>query len=152
MHSHLNVSCYFWSSLLNVDVNYSYILSFYCSGYLKCTEEDLVNYTYFDNCWLLNFIFLGDKWVAWVLDLHLRRRCTNSNNDLVIGIVNSHGMAWAKWTSTILVFHTRGQSLTVLPIFCWMCLVLRIPVLVRECNPHKWGLSNSKAHKMFNLY
>ena len=29
LRSHLNVSCYFWSNLLNVDVNYSYILGFY---------------------------------------------------------------------------------------------------------------------------
>ena len=50
LHSHLNVSCYFWSSLFNVDVNYSYILSLYCSGYLKCIEKDLVSYTYFDSC------------------------------------------------------------------------------------------------------
>ena len=26
---------------------------------------------------------------------------------LVIGIVDSHGLAWAKWTSTIVVFHKR---------------------------------------------
>ena len=44
--SHLNVSCYFWSSLFNVDVKYSYILSLYYSGYLKCIEKDLVNYIY----------------------------------------------------------------------------------------------------------
>ena len=50
--SHLNVSCYFWSNLFDVDVNYSYILIVYCSGYLKCIENDLVNYTYFDSCWL----------------------------------------------------------------------------------------------------
>ena len=55
LRSHLNVSCYFWSSLLSVDVNYNYVLSFYSSGYLKCIEKDLGNYTYFDNCWLLNY-------------------------------------------------------------------------------------------------
>ena len=42
LRSQLNVSCYFWSSLFNVDVNYSYIL--------KCIEKDLVNYIYFDSC------------------------------------------------------------------------------------------------------
>ena len=29
LHSHLNVSCYFWSNWFNMDVNYSYILIFY---------------------------------------------------------------------------------------------------------------------------
>ena len=48
--SHLNVSCCFWSSLLNVDVNYRYILSFSCSGYLKCIEKYIVKYTYSDSC------------------------------------------------------------------------------------------------------
>ena len=33
-------------------------------------------------------------------------------------IVNSHGLAWAKWISTIVVFHKRAQSLTVLPLSC----------------------------------
>ena len=32
--------------LFDVDVNYNYILRFYCSGYLKCIEENPVNYTY----------------------------------------------------------------------------------------------------------
>ena len=50
LHSHLNVSCYFWCSLFNVDVNYNYILSFYYSGYPKCIEKNIVNYTYYDNC------------------------------------------------------------------------------------------------------
>ena len=49
LRSHLNVESYFWSNLLNVDVNYSSILSFYCSGYLKCIEKNIVNYTNFDN-------------------------------------------------------------------------------------------------------
>ena len=53
--SHFNVSCCFWSSLFNVDFNYSYILTFYCSGYLTCVEKDLVNYTYSDGCWLFKF-------------------------------------------------------------------------------------------------
>ena len=35
--------------LFNVDVNYSYIFSFYCSDYLKCIEKNIVNYTYFDS-------------------------------------------------------------------------------------------------------
>ena len=62
LHSHLNVSCYFWSSLLNVDVNYSYILSFYCSGYLKCIEKYRVDYTYFLTVVdYLSSKFLGDK-------------------------------------------------------------------------------------------
>ena len=39
LRSHLNVSCYVWSNSLNMDVNYSYILSFYCSGYLECIEK-----------------------------------------------------------------------------------------------------------------
>ena len=34
-------------------------------------------------------------------------------------IVNSHGLAWAKWTSIIVVFHSKGQSLTVLPFSCF---------------------------------
>ena len=34
----------------NVDVNYSYILSFQCSGYLKFVEKYIVNYTYYDSC------------------------------------------------------------------------------------------------------
>ena len=50
LRSHLNVSCYFWSNLFNVDVNCSYILSFDCSGYLKYIEKYLVNYPCFDNC------------------------------------------------------------------------------------------------------
>ena len=57
--SHLNVSCCFWSSLLNVDVNYRYILSFSCSGYLKCIEKYIVKYTYSDSCWLFLFLFFG---------------------------------------------------------------------------------------------
>ena len=69
---------------------------------------------------IVDYLNLGDKWVALVLHLHLRRRCTYSNNGLVIGIVNSHGLAWAKWTSTIMVFHKRGESLTVLPFSCYL--------------------------------
>ena len=57
-----------------------------------------------------------------VLDLHLRRRCTKFKNGLVIGIVNSHGLTWAKWTSTIVVFHKRGHSLMVLPFSCFSWL------------------------------
>ena len=119
LRSHLNVSCCFWSSLFNVDVNCSYILSLYCSGYLECIEKNLVNYTYLDNCWLFKCWVI--KWVAIVLGLYLRRRCTKSKNGLVIGIVNSHGLAWAKWTSIIIVLHNRGQSLTVLPFSCYDC-------------------------------
>ena len=45
--NHLDVthSCYFWSSLLNVDVNYS------CS--LKCIERNLFNYSYFGSFYLI---------------------------------------------------------------------------------------------------
>ena len=59
LRSHLNVSCYFWSNLFNVDVNYSYMLIIYCSDYLKCIGKDLVNYTYFDSCWLFKFWIFG---------------------------------------------------------------------------------------------
>ena len=58
----------------------------------------------------LNFTFLGDKWVALVLDLYLRRRCTKSKHGLVIGIIYSHGLTWAKWTSTIVVFHKEDRA------------------------------------------
>ena len=50
---------------------------------------------------------MGDEWVALVLDPHLNRRCTKSKKSLVIGIINSHGLAWAKWTSTIVFCHIR---------------------------------------------
>ena len=40
------------------------------------------------------------------------------NKGLVIGIVNSHEMARAKWTTTIVVFHKKEQSLMVLPFSC----------------------------------
>ena len=43
LHSYLDItcSCYFWSSLFNVDVIYNYSCS------LKCIERNLVNYGYF---------------------------------------------------------------------------------------------------------
>ena len=54
-----------------------------------------------------------------MLDPHLRRRCTKSKKEgLVTGIVNSHGLAWVKWTITIIVFHKKRQSLTVLLFSC----------------------------------
>ena len=47
LRSHLDVSCYFWSTLFNVDVNYSYIyiyeLNYSC--FLKCIEEILIKYS-----------------------------------------------------------------------------------------------------------
>ena len=45
---------------------------------------------------LVNHLFkkkLGDRRVALVLGLHLRRRCTKSKKGLVTCIVNSHGLA-----------------------------------------------------------
>ena len=97
LRSHLDAtrSCYFWSSLFHVDFKYSYI--------------HLVNYS----CSL--------KWAASVLDPHLRRRCTKSKNDLIIGIIDNHGLALAKWTFTVVVFHSKGQSLTVL---CFLVIFL----------------------------
>ena len=91
LRSHFNVTCsfYFWLSLLNVDVNYS------C--FLNCIEKNLVKYNYFGSCWLLILNFLGDKWVALVLDPHLRRRCTKSKKGLVIGYSKQ------PWTSMIKV-------------------------------------------------
>ena len=42
-------------------------------------------------------------------------------------IVNSHGLAWAKWTPTIVAFHKRGQSLTVLLFFfCFFCVWIEL--------------------------
>ena len=64
----------------------------------------------------LVFETFGDKWVALFLDPHLRRRCTKSKKGLVTGTINRHGLAWTKWTSTIVVCHKRGQSPTVLPV------------------------------------
>ena len=91
LRSHFNVTCsfYFWLSLLNVDVNYS------C--FLNCIEKNLVKYNYFGSCWLFILNFLGDKWVALVLDPHLRRRCTKSKKGLVIGYSKQ------PWTSMIKV-------------------------------------------------
>ena len=79
------------------------------------------NYSYFGSCYLFIFRFLGDNWVPSVLDPPLRRRCTKSKIGLVIGIVNSHGLAWAKWTAALVVFYGKGQSLTVLPFACFLC-------------------------------
>ena len=44
---------------------------------------------------------------------------------MVIGIINSHGLAWAKYTTTIVIFHKKGQNLTVLPFSCWHSIWLR---------------------------
>ena len=38
---------------------------------------------------------------------------------LVIGIVSSHGLAWAKWTAPVVVFHSKRQSLTSLLFSCF---------------------------------
>ena len=38
----------------------------------------------------------------------------------MFGIVNSHGLAWAKCTTTIIVFRSKGQSLTILPFSCFI--------------------------------
>ena len=52
LHSYLDVtwSCYFWSNLFNVDVQYSflYIVNYSCS--LRCIEKNLVNYSCCGNC------------------------------------------------------------------------------------------------------
>ena len=98
------------SSLFNVNVNYS------CS--LKCIEINLVNYDYFGGWWLFIFKNLDNKWVASVLNPHVRRRCTTFKKSLVLGIVNSHGLAWAKWIATIVVFHRKGQSRRVVLFSC----------------------------------
>ena len=74
-----------------------------------------VVYNYFGNCYSFIFKFLGDKWVASILDPHLRGRCTKFKKGFVIDIVDSHTLAWAKWTTIVIVFHKKGQSLTVLP-------------------------------------
>ena len=45
---------------------------------------------------VVNYLFLifsGDKLVASIIDPHLRRRCTKSKKGLVLGIINSHGLA-----------------------------------------------------------
>ena len=47
------------------------------------------------------------------------RRCTKPKKGLVIGIVNSHELVWAKWIATVIVFHSKGQSFTVLPFSCF---------------------------------
>ena len=49
-----------------------------------------------------------------------------------IGIVNSHGLAWAKWTTTIVVFHSTGQSLTVLPFSSYLEVVTKILISFDE--------------------
>ena len=78
----------------------------------------LVSYIHFGSCKLIILKNLGDQWVASILDPHLRRRCTKSKKSLVIAIRNSHGLAWAKWITIIIVFHNTWQSLTVLPFSC----------------------------------
>ena len=80
----------------------------------------------FGSCWLINFDIASDKWVALVLDPHLRRKCTKSKKGLVIGMVNSHGLTWAKWKSTIIIFHKRRQSLTVLLFFCLVTQLIQL--------------------------
>ena len=129
-----------WSSFFNVDANYS------------CSLENIVNYSYFGSCLLFLFEILGDKWVASVLDLHWRRRCTKFKKSLVIGVVNSHGLAWAKW---IVLFHGTWQSLMVLlflvcqAMICWIVFVLSPNALLliyltmgvcQWCSlcPHSW--------------
>ena len=120
LHSHLDGTCpcYFWSSLFNVDVScslYIYVVNYSFS--LKCIEKNLVDYSYFHNRELNILEISGDKWVASVFYPCLKRRCTKSNRSLVISTGNNHGLAWAKWTSTF-VFHSKGQSLTVLTFLC----------------------------------
>ena len=49
-------------------------------------------------------------------------------------VVNSHRLAWcAKWTTTVVVFHKKWQSFTVLPFSCSVCFLLPIDML---CNVH----------------
>ena len=40
--------------------------------------------------------------------------------------MNNHGLAWAKWTTTIVVFHSKEQSLAVLPFSCFEANVLSV--------------------------
>ena len=62
------------------------------------------------------------------------------------GIVNNHGLAWAKWTTTIIVFHSKGQSLTVLPFSCFipsMLLKLVVHNLKRKSHTFLYSLNNN---------
>ena len=69
-----------------------------------------------------------------ILDPHLRRGCTKSKRSLVIGTVNGHGPAWAKWTTTIIALHKKGQRLTVLP---FLVFVLSMHILLDVVSFHK---------------
>ena len=112
-HFAFTLGCYllwffFGSSLLNVDIDYS------CS--LKCIWKIklvIVNFTAIN---IFIFKILGDKWLASVLDQHLKKRSTKSKKKcMVIVIVNSQGLTWTKWTSRSVVFHKKRQSLMILP-------------------------------------
>ena len=54
----------------------------------------------------------------------------------MFGIVNNHGLAWAKWTTIIVVFHSKGQSLTVLPFSCSLFDVGKCTCGNRRWLPH----------------
>ena len=148
LRSHLNItcSCYFWSHLFNVDVNYSYntyLVNYRCS--LKCIEKNLVNYSNFCSCQLFVLKFPGDKRVFVVLDPHLRRRCTKLMKGFIISIIKSHGIAWATWTSTAVVCHKKGQSLTVLLISCNM-LEMTIPHITKKYLMKRAQSTNSNSN------
>jgi hypothetical protein len=80
----------------------------------------------------------------------LRRRCTKSKKGFGTGLINSHGLAWAK--CTLVVFHSKGQSLTVLLFSC-----LQVGILLKT----KWlfyvlgGIESTnlkmKKHHLSNL-
>ena len=59
LRSHLDVCAIFGPVYLMWMLIIVIYLGFYCSGYLKCIEKGLVNYTYFDNCWL-NFWVINE--------------------------------------------------------------------------------------------
>ena len=104
-----------------MDVNFSYkfIVKYSCS--LKCIANIYLTIVMLAVLKYLKFKFSDDKWIASVLNPHLRRRYTKSKKCLVIGIVDSHGLAWAKWTTTNVICHKKGQSLSAFLFYFIMC-------------------------------
>ena len=65
-----------------------------------------------------------------------------------MGIVNRHGLAWAKWTAIIVIFHNTGQSLTVPPFSCFERIAYtHVNVILSTSEP--W---NVPAHPTRPLY
>ena len=62
---------------------------------------------------------MGDKRVAPILDPHFRRRRTNPRKGLVIGFSKHPWTGMNKCIGEVVDFHSKGHSLTVLPIFCY---------------------------------